>query len=219
MELVMTLLGLFILLAYFVMRKGTPIWVSLPIVGFMFYIASAIFFSVDSYLSWPMHDQKLAERTEFAFLAYYAIRPTKDTKGTLYIWVRPFSKLDDEFTETPKEQSFTDKVLAFIDPRTIFAYLPHDEQMPRAFWLRYSEALDEALQRGEQALAEGATVKIRLGGKADSAELGKEGEGSGEVSESTEDDGLLNSGQEQQLEGVYDGTGVEINLPPGISKQ
>jgi hypothetical protein len=195
-----------IVLSIFVFTSNASIWLKIPTVAFLFYISSGMYFAFETYLSWPRWDQDLPDRKRYELISAYAVPPLKDKDGVIYVWVRERS-VTNAVEPIPVWQRI-------IDPRLMFTYQANDLYTPRAFWMHYTEEMEEALQQGMIAKGEGASVSVAIGPANAKGLEGEEGEGSGDGSpENPDDQSLNNGGEEMQQYEKYQEYGVEIDLP------
>lgn len=118
---------------------------------YLFFVASAMYFSLDTYKGWPTND-----KVEKGVLVYVIVDdPSENSDGAIYLWVR-------------------NSEVKFLWYQWL-GYIPENE--PRSFVLPYSNKSAEKFREAKKSIEEGKIVLLES--SEDANINGEEGSGKG----------------------------------------
>jgi hypothetical protein len=148
-------------------------------------IASAVYFTFETYKGWPTIEKQNEKARVFAVLIEPPVKGEND--GAIYYWV----------IERKVEDSFWNKV---------FRYESDMPNSPRSYFIPYSPEAEKVFSRAQQALENGEIVFM------DPNDESKDGTGDGKKPGQGEESDAKNKGRNGQ-EPKYDVPSLEIITP------
>lgn len=165
-------------LFYFV--EGKLILKLVSIVG-MFYIASAIYFSFESYRGWPASETEAMDGMVLMSVVIF----DKSSKAEGHIFVEGIpclkGKCDQDIPQSP--------LLAELSPFKVFGYIPTVKNYPRLYEFAYTDANRKLFSEAQKNMKDGGRSIFHRNGKGN-----KEGNGSGRPSDAKGDKAGYGSG-------------------------
>lgn len=150
-----------LILSLAMIRWNVGLLPKLALIAGSFYIASAIYFSFDSYMGWPAPLTENTVPTNKLQVVWALIsEPTQATPGLIEVWVLPDVRIynDKGVAESKKLEAWYDH----FAPWKVFGYSPKYLNMPRAFDIPYTREYAEKMSNAQQAIQEGSDVYISL---------------------------------------------------------
>lgn len=166
-----------LLMVYLLMRTEGANAIKVAVIGALFYVSSAVWFSFDSYRGWPT--DRRPDR-DLVLLSVIIFEETRSTPGAIYAVGIPCATdrtLCDKYTED-------DGLLARLSPYKAFGYTPKARNTPRTYEFEYTEENREAFAQAQANIEKGGRSTLRIGERRDDEEGGEGGrEGDGQTAD------------------------------------
>jgi hypothetical protein len=183
------------ILGFIVFSTSVRAWLKIAAVVMTFWMASGIYFSLESYKGWPVTIEQVPYDEKMRLIWVDIYEPFEDRPGMIFVWLRPF-----DIEESDKEQM---KLWEHLNPYAVFGFKPLYKLTPRSYSIPYEEPLAKELQQMQQLIKQGYKVQFIYSIPGGESPADRAGKRKGKASVGDESDG-------------GDDMGVYVEPRPGI---
>jgi hypothetical protein len=119
-----------------------------------FYIASATFFSFETYKGWPTQVIKISDTARVISIVVVEEHIGK-VEGKIFAWVQDCRGPEDDCFDDSIEKKQEHSWWSNFSPYEVFGYFPATNDVPLSVEIPYSEDAKKAFQKAQKELTEG----------------------------------------------------------------